>query len=131
MSLFPDPRRIVTGHDDKGRSIVVADGTIPCEPTPAKCNFAVLYETHKFPASNNEWVDPITARTTDLSNKNGVVLRVVDFPPNTATVCFSLSLGLPLFVCQPRNRIWGNFKWLYPTQGADKAFIAISSNNIS
>lgn len=84
--MFPDPRRIVTGHDEKGRSIVVADSAIRCEPTPIKCNFAVLYETHQFPASNNEWIDPIENRTTDLSNKDGVVLRVVDFPPNTATV---------------------------------------------
>ncbi|EEA19315.1 conserved hypothetical protein [Talaromyces marneffei ATCC 18224] len=97
MSMFPDPRRIVTGHDDKGRSIVVADSTITCEPTPVKCNFAVLYETHQFPASNNEWVDPITTRTTDLSNKDGVVLRVVDFPPNTATIyhrTVSLDFGI-------------------------------------
>ncbi|GAM44107.1 hypothetical protein TCE0_060f19464 [Talaromyces pinophilus] len=97
MKLFPDPRRIVTGHDDKGRSIVVADSTISCEPTPIKCNFAVLYETHKFPASNNEWVDPTTTRTADLSNKDGVVLRVVDFPPNTATIyhrTVSLDFGI-------------------------------------
>jgi hypothetical protein len=98
--MFPDPRRIVTGHDDKGRSIVVADSTIPCEPTPLKCNFAVLYETYQFPSTNNEWVDPVTTRTTDLSNKDGVVLRVVDFPPNTATVSFCTGLDYPSLFCQ-------------------------------
>ena len=66
--------------------MVVADGTVPCEPTPVKCNFAVLYETHEFPASNDNWADPIEARTKSLANDKGVVLRVVDFPPKTETV---------------------------------------------
>lgn len=86
MSLFPDPRRIVTGHSQDGKSIVVDDNTISCLPTSIKCNFAVLYETHEFPATLHEWEDPIRQRTTNLANQNGVVLRVVDFPPNTETV---------------------------------------------
>ena len=85
-NLFPHPRRIVTGHDDEGKAIVVADSFIPCEPTKINCNFAVLYETHQFPEVNDKWIDPTKTRTTDLANKNGVVLRVVDFPPRTKTV---------------------------------------------
>lgn len=84
--LFPSPRRIVTGHDDNGNAIVLADNLIPCEPTKIKCNFAVLYETHQFPESNDKWIDPTKSRTTDLANEKGVVLRVVDFPPRTKTV---------------------------------------------
>lgn len=84
--LFPHPRRIVTGHDNYGKAIVLADSVIPCEPTKIKCNFAVLYETHQFPESNDKWMDPVEARTTDLANQKGVVLRVVDFPPRTKTV---------------------------------------------
>jgi hypothetical protein len=86
MSLLPDPRRIVTGHNESGRSIIVADGIIPCKPTAIKCNFAVLYETHQFPASNDDFVDPIQDKTQSLANDKGVVLRVVDFPPHTETV---------------------------------------------
>ncbi|KAF2500454.1 hypothetical protein BU16DRAFT_578406 [Lophium mytilinum] len=86
MSLLPDPRRIVTGHNAAGRAIVVADSTVPCEPTTIDCNFAVLYETHEFPASLDTWEDPITARTKSLANDKGVVLRVVDFPANTKTI---------------------------------------------
>jgi hypothetical protein len=85
-SMFPDPRRIVTGHSPDGKAIVVADSTIPCVPILGKANFAVLYETHRFPESNDEWVDPTKSRTTDLSNDQGVILRVVDFAPNTETV---------------------------------------------
>ncbi|OAA68001.1 Cupin, RmlC-type [Niveomyces insectorum RCEF 264] len=84
--LFPDPRRIVTGHNAEGKAVVVADSTIPCVPTAVKCNFAVLYETHQFPDSLDEWVDPTKNTTKDLSNSNGVVLRVVDIAPKTETM---------------------------------------------
>lgn len=79
--MFPDPRRIVTGHNSEGKAVVVADSTVPCEPTNTGANFAVLYETFQFPASNDEWVDPIDVRTKDLANSQGVLLRVVDIPP--------------------------------------------------
>lgn len=85
-SFFPDPRRIVTGHNAEGKAVVVADSRIPCLLTPTGANFAVLYETHQFPASNDEWVDPTQHRTTDLANGKGIVLRVVDIPPNVETV---------------------------------------------
>ncbi|KAK6824480.1 hypothetical protein RU639_004904 [Aspergillus parasiticus] len=85
-NLFPHPRRIVTGHDNDGKAIVVADSLIPCEPTKINCNFAVLYETHQFPEVNDQWIDPTRTRTPDLANQKGVVLRVVDFPPRTKTM---------------------------------------------
>jgi hypothetical protein len=96
-SWFPDPRRIVTGHNSEGRAVVVADGPIPCVPTPTGANFAVLYETHQFPASNDEWVDPTKTRTTDLSNNKGIILRVVDIPPKVETVTV-------FFISDPRAR---------------------------
>ncbi len=63
MPLFPHPRRVVTGHDESGRAIVVSDSEIPSLPVPVNCNFAVLYETFEFPCSNDEWKDPIIDRT--------------------------------------------------------------------
>lgn len=84
--MFPHPRRIVTGHNPDGAAIVVDDREIPCVPTAINANFAVLYETHQFPESNDKWIDPIETRTADLSNNKGIVLRVVDIPPNTRTV---------------------------------------------
>ena len=85
--MFPHPRRIVTGHDDKGNSIVLKDSQIPCVPTGFDANFAVLWETSKFPASNSEtnW-DPADKVTQSLGNDKGLVLRIVDFKPNTVTV---------------------------------------------
>lgn len=86
MSLFPDPRRVVTGHDEAGNAIVVADSKIPALPVPINCNFAVLYETHEFPASNDTWSDPVLEKTKSLANQTGIVLRCVDFKPHTKTV---------------------------------------------
>lgn len=86
MSLYPHPRRVVTGHDDNGNSIIVADSRVPSLPVLVNCNFAVLYETHEFPASNHVWEDPILRRTEDLANGGGIVLRAVDFKPHTKTV---------------------------------------------
>lgn len=84
--MFPHPRRIVTGHNPDGAAVVVDDREIPCVPTATNANFAVLYETHQFPESNDKWIDPIETRTTDSSNNKRIVLRVVDIPPNAETV---------------------------------------------
>ena len=90
MSLLPDPRRIVTGHSADGKAIVVDDRKVACQPSGIKCNFAVMYETHQFPEEQSTWVDPIENRTTNLANSNGIVMRIVDFPPHTKTVVSNL-----------------------------------------
>lgn len=86
MSLYPHPRRVVTGHDENGHAVFVADSRVPCLPVAINCNFAVLYETHEFPVSNDGWEDPILKKTESLANHTGIVLRCVDFKPNTKTV---------------------------------------------
>lgn len=86
MALFPAPRRLVTGHDEKGKAVYLKDHTIEPEATNMDASFAVLWETHEFPANNNGFKDPIETKTESLSNKDGVVLRVVDIPANTLTV---------------------------------------------
>ena len=87
MPLLPPPRRIVTGHGDSGNATFVSNSEIPTEEVGKdKFQFAVLWETHQFPAGNNEFEDPIKQKTKSLANSNGVVLRVVDFQPKTKTV---------------------------------------------
>lgn len=86
MALFEDPRRIVTGHNSEGKSIVVADGPVRCETIKDGAGFAVLYETYEFPVSNDRWDDPIKNRTKNLANSQGVVLRVVDIPAGAVSV---------------------------------------------
>jgi hypothetical protein len=96
--MFPAPRRVVTGHDDQGNAIYVDDKQIEPQPTGFDCDFAVLYETHQFPASNDGWEDPIEQPTKSLANDKGVVIRIVDFKPNTKTVCLFLYY-LSTFFC--------------------------------
>ncbi|KEF56648.1 uncharacterized protein A1O9_06837 [Exophiala aquamarina CBS 119918] len=96
-SYFPDPRRIVTGHDEEGNAIVLKDSQVPCVPISADANFAVLWETSQFPANLNGNEDPIEKKTTNLANDKGVVLRIVDIPPNTVTMfhrTVSLDFGI-------------------------------------
>ncbi|OAA58679.1 cupin 2 domain-containing protein [Cordyceps fumosorosea ARSEF 2679] len=82
VAELPHPRRVVTGHDDANKAVFVEDGEVPAVQISDTVNFAVLYETHEFPADNGEWKDPVKRRTESLANKDGVVLRVVDFKPN-------------------------------------------------
>ncbi|KAH0836046.1 hypothetical protein FOPE_04474 [Fonsecaea pedrosoi] len=102
MSLtpLPHPRRIVTGHDDQGKAIFLADSRIPLEVTKLGASLGVLWETKKVPADNSGKDDPATSRTTDLANKSGVVLRVVDIEPGQD--------ALP----QDRvARLWDSVRW--------------------
>lgn len=85
--LFPHPRRIVTGHRPDGTATVLSDTVIPCDRKPTGSNYAVLWETASVPADcsgdgpNGEFFDPIVGGTKSLANDEGVILRVVDFPP--------------------------------------------------
>ncbi len=79
----------MTGHDSSGKAVVIKDSVIDCSPTPVKCNFAVLWETSTFPSDNNDSRDPVESKTESLVNENGIILRVVDFPPKTETVSVS------------------------------------------
>jgi len=78
-------RRIVTGHDDKGRAIVLSDGAPPHVTRPPQqpgLAFHEIWNTRASPA-------PVTAaepEPTDLHRdtappKNGTIIRVVDIPP--------------------------------------------------
>ncbi|EXJ75710.1 uncharacterized protein A1O5_00217 [Cladophialophora psammophila CBS 110553] len=89
MASLPHPRRIVTGHDEEGKAIFLADSRIPLEATKLGASLGVLWETKQFPADNSGTEDPVMARTTDLANKNGVILRVVDVEPGTTQVRMS------------------------------------------
>lgn len=90
MAMFPCPRRIVTGHDEDGTAVVLQDGPIASVPIMRGVHFTVLWETNEVPASNDGSEDPIAKKTTDLVNKNGVILRVVDLPAHTEKKACSL-----------------------------------------
>ena len=79
-------RRVVTGHDSRGKAIVIADGETPnvvrppARPGVAIHNFWVASETPASVAGNADTATP--GRKIGLEPPaGGHVFRVVDFPP--------------------------------------------------
>jgi hypothetical protein len=78
-------RRIVTGHDVRGRSVIVSDAssshvmTLRGIPT-----FGVteIWTTDSMPADNNASKDPCKVPAQLAPPKRGTVVRVVEFPPD-------------------------------------------------
>jgi quercetin dioxygenase-like cupin family protein len=84
-------RRIVTGHDARGRSIVTSD-----EPSPhvltigGRTDFALtnLWVTDSTPASNAGKADAAARPVVLEPPKGGTIFRVVEFPPERSGPAF-------------------------------------------
>jgi quercetin dioxygenase-like cupin family protein len=92
-------RRVVTAHDDTGRSVFRSDEL--CTPMPVAAgiaNFALIWTTQAVPADNS--TDDLGAqRDAGLTLKGGSVIRVVDFAPGARSPMhrsFSIDFGLVL-----------------------------------
>ncbi|MBT2305106.1 cupin domain-containing protein [Variovorax paradoxus] len=79
------PRRIVTGHNEQGRSFILHDGPAPTclqpdhAPNVMMCD---LWEIPTFPPDNTGSKDN-SLRPVKLSPPtNGAIFRVVEFPPD-------------------------------------------------
>ena len=81
-------RRVVTGHDAQGRSIIAADGPAPnakeISPAFPGLAFTELWETTASPASNAGSADAADRPAHLEPNRNGTIFRVVEFPPDAA-----------------------------------------------
>lgn len=86
-SVVRPVRRIVTGHDDQGRSVFLSDGPTPNVfksehmPTVAQVVWAasqvpVQFSSHEEPAPRNK-------QFSIGPERGGVILRYVDFAPDT------------------------------------------------
>jgi len=77
-------RRVVTGHDEHGRAVVVIDETcrnvISRRPQHESC---VIWSTGAFPADNSDDRDG-GAREVATTDPNGTVFRVVEYQPGVA-----------------------------------------------
>jgi hypothetical protein len=84
MPTLPPPiRRIVTGHDDQGRSCIIEDGTSPAvRLVPERPGYRVtnLWRTVGSPADINA-SDSIVAHQGVAPPDNGTVIRIIDIPP--------------------------------------------------
>jgi len=79
---FP-PRRVVTGHDERGRAIVVADETVDNVRVrrPGHRSF-VLWATETVPADN---AAPAGVELASRSLPEGTVFRIAEFGPGVAS----------------------------------------------
>lgn len=80
-------RRIITGHDARGRSIFVSDAPSPHVLTlPGRADFALtdLWVSDGAPASNAGSADAARRRMSLEPPTNGTIFRIVEFPPEAA-----------------------------------------------
>jgi len=77
-------RRIVTGHDAKGRSVFASDGPSPhvtTLPGIAGMGITEIWKTLSTPADTAATSDGITTVQPDPP-KGGTIFRIVEFPPD-------------------------------------------------
>ena len=80
-------RRVLTGHDGEGRSTFIADAPAPnVKEMSAMPGLALtdLWETNGAPASNTGDRDAASRPVHLEPPKNGTILRIVEFPPDSA-----------------------------------------------
>ena len=75
-------RRVVTGHDSAGRSVVLFDGVMT--PSAQLPTDVALWITNKAPASNAGHADTVAGTAKLEPPAHGSVLRIVEFPPANA-----------------------------------------------
>ena len=80
-------RRVLTGHDAEGASVFIADGLAPNVKEMASMPglaLTDLWETGAAPASNAGDRDAAERPVRLEPPKNGTILRIVEFPPDSA-----------------------------------------------
>jgi mannose-6-phosphate isomerase-like protein (cupin superfamily) len=83
-------RRVVTGHDEKGRAVVISDGPAPSVHVNRleRDWFSVdIWRTHETPANiMAKAPEPTEGPRRQMPTKNGTVLRINSFPPESEAV---------------------------------------------
>ncbi|HYN13581.1 MAG TPA: cupin domain-containing protein [Burkholderiales bacterium] len=80
-------RRVLTGHDADGKSTIIADGLAQNVKEMASMPglaLTDLWETSGAPASNAGGADAALRPVRLEPPKNGTLLRIVEFPPDSA-----------------------------------------------
>ncbi len=78
-------RRIVTGHDDRGKAIALFDGPVQAKQRSVGGNgITMLWVTSEFPVDMIAATDRAQTPTGTPPPANGTIFRIVDFAPVTA-----------------------------------------------
>jgi mannose-6-phosphate isomerase-like protein (cupin superfamily) len=87
LMKVPPIHRVVTGHDDSGRAVIVSDGQLPTVIEIAALPGTIFHEvwsTAGSPAVIDNAADPTLASLMLPPPKNGSRIRFVDIPPDSA-----------------------------------------------
>jgi hypothetical protein len=82
---FKPIRRIVTGHDGKGRAVALFDSEVmPFQRSRGGNGVANLWVTSEFPVDPDQVSDAAKTAVGVPPPANGTIFRIVDFPPASA-----------------------------------------------
>ena len=88
----PPIRRVVTGHKEDGKSIVLSDEQLPSRlagDTSSRCT--EIFRTEEFPSDNGVvFHDLVKEKEHSLISENGSALWSFEMPPGTRSVRFQL-----------------------------------------
>jgi len=78
-------RRVVTGHNEQGKSCFIMDGAPPhvYQRSPGSSLVTELWDTSATPASNQGDADPTLRDFRLPPPKNGSVFRIISYPPDS------------------------------------------------
>ena len=76
-------RRVVTGHDKNGKAVVISDGEPKRKRAAANVDQALLWVTHRTPATNDGSDDGGDVDIGIPPPPKGSVFRVIDFLPES------------------------------------------------
>jgi hypothetical protein len=85
----PTIRRVITGHTEDGKAVVVEDAAVAPRPVLGRgpSFFTDLFWTEQAPAENGvAWTDTIKNHLNEHVGPEGTSFRAVDFPPNQVSV---------------------------------------------
>jgi len=80
------PRRIVTGHDERGRAVVLFDGESPHRFVLEKAGglrLTEIWETRSSPADNSGGRDAADHERRIAPVGDGSVFRIIEYPPDS------------------------------------------------
>ena len=79
---FKPVRRVVVGHDEKGKAVALFDGTLmPKQRSPGGNGVTNVWITGEFPVDLTGTADKAATPTGVPPQANGTIFRIVDFPP--------------------------------------------------
>jgi quercetin dioxygenase-like cupin family protein len=87
MTMTWTPRRVVTGHDDQGKSVFLSDGAPPVARTaPDGAGFFEMWSTAAVPAVlTADEPDPAAGAVLIPPPPGGTKIRINEFPPGVVS----------------------------------------------